>query len=98
MALPKPKTAAARAALDAKLFKNMEVIWKKIGRQPTYEEMKLASTVFPVEAYSERFGSWLRACTSFIEYRQRTKGNMQFAQPVKPSWSGKKSFEEKENT
>lgn len=90
----KPNVAGAKAAYDAKLFQNMEVIWKKTGRQPSYEEMAAATTAYPMEAYAERFGSWLRACTAFIEYRQRTKGNMQFAQPVKPSWSGKKSFDE----
>lgn len=93
MALPKPKTAAARAAQDAKLFQNMEVVWKKTGRQPTYSEMEAATYAFPIEAYAERFGSWLQACSEFIKYRQRTKGNMQFKNPVKPSWSGKKSFD-----
>lgn len=81
-------TAAGKAAVDAKLFANLEIIWKQFGRQPSYGEMKGSGSAIPLEVYSERFGSWLRACEAFIQYRQREKGNMQFRNPMKPEWSG----------
>lgn len=82
------KTPASKATINAKLFANLELVWKKFGRQPSFSEMKGSGSAIPLEVYSERFGTWLRACSAFIQYRQRQKGNMQFKNPVKPEWSG----------
>ena len=74
-----------KLAFDTKLFANLEAVWKKLGHQPTYTEMKQSHSAFGIEVYSERFGSWLRACEAFINFR---KGNLQFKKPLKPHTRG----------
>ena len=46
-------------------FKNLEEVWRKLGRQPKYIEMEKPLSQFSRKAYERRFGSWRSALDSF---------------------------------
>jgi hypothetical protein len=50
------------------LFKNIEDIWVKLGRQPKYNEVKKPFSKYSAGTYDKRFGSWLKALEKFVEY------------------------------
>lgn len=53
---------------EEELFKNLEDVWIKLGRQPTYAEIQLPLSQFPSSVYANRFGSWHKALKKFVEY------------------------------
>ena len=53
---------------DNELFKNVEYVWTKLGRQPTFMEMKKPLSKYSTTPYIRRFGNWNNALKSFIEY------------------------------
>ena len=53
---------------EDELFKNIEDVWTKLGRQPRYDEMKRPLSQFSVSVYDKRFGSWRKALEKFISY------------------------------
>jgi hypothetical protein len=71
------KTALAEAGLkqirnwdvsEIEYFENVEKVWRKLGRQPRYEDMKLPISSFHPRSYDKRFGSWRNALQLFVEY------------------------------
>src|SRR5690554_5623625 len=57
------------------LFKNIEEIWIKLGRQPKYNEVKKPFSKFSAGTYDYRFGSWRKALEEFIQYINSDTGN-----------------------
>jgi hypothetical protein len=50
------------------LFKNIEEVWLKLGRQPYAGEMKPPFSKYWRATYERRFGSWRKGLEAFIEY------------------------------
>ncbi len=50
------------------LFKNIEAMWIKLGRQPKYTEVKKPFSLFSAGTYDKRFGSWRKALEKFVTY------------------------------
>jgi|SRR3972149_6815365 len=57
-----------RNITELDLFKNMENVWIKLGRQPTYDEMKYPLSKYSVSPYHEKFGKWNHALEAFVNY------------------------------
>ena len=53
---------------DEELFRNLEEIWVKLGRQPRYEEVEKPISKFSNGTYAKRFGSWRNALEKFVAY------------------------------
>src|SRR3989338_4569855 len=53
---------------DKKLFKNLEDVWIKLGRQPRCEEIRKPLSQFSTNPYTQHFGSWRGALEKFISY------------------------------
>ncbi len=49
-------------------FKNIEMIWGKLGRQPNYSEIQKPFSAYCSGAYEKRFGSWRKALEAFINF------------------------------
>jgi len=50
------------------LFENIEQVWLKLGRQPTYRDMKVPISKYTASAYSTNFGTWQKALERFVEF------------------------------
>ena len=50
------------------LFKNLEEVWIKLGRQPGWVETRKPLSKYAADTYAKRFGSWRKALEKFIEY------------------------------
>ena len=69
-------TALAKAGLEPsrskigitnqELFENIEDIWIRLGRQPSYGEVKKPSSKFSAGTYEKRFGTWTKALENFV--------------------------------
>ena len=58
---------------DAELFENILTLWQHYGRQPTSRELALAPSRIPSEkSYRRRFGSWMNALITFVDYANGT--------------------------
>lgn len=53
---------------DEDLFKNLEDVWIKLGRQPKYNEIKQPLSKYSIMPYHRRFGKWNEALQSFVDY------------------------------
>jgi HNH endonuclease len=53
---------------NEELFANLETIWRTLGRQPHYSEVQKPKSLYSVDAYAKRFGSWRKALEAFVEY------------------------------
>jgi hypothetical protein len=56
------------------LYRNLENIWIKLGRQPKRKELKNNYSLYSSGTYEKKFGSWMNALKSFIEYINREEG------------------------
>ena len=50
------------------LFKNIEEIWTKLGRQPKYVECRKPLSKYSAKTYEDRFGSWYKALEAFVKF------------------------------
>jgi len=50
------------------LFKNIEEIWTRLGRQPRFRDMVKPLSRYGVKPYILKFGSWRNALESFIKF------------------------------
>jgi hypothetical protein len=57
-----------RKFTDEDLFKNLEEIWRKLGRQPRIEEIQKPLSQYSDGTYVSRFGSWRKALEKFVAY------------------------------
>jgi 5-methylcytosine-specific restriction endonuclease McrA len=53
---------------EEELYKNMEEVWVKIGRQPRYSEVCKPLSKYHVATYENRFGTWHKALEKFVAY------------------------------
>ncbi len=53
---------------DDELFKNLEEVWIKLGRQPKYTEMKTPLSKYSSGTYENRFGTWMNGLQIFVDY------------------------------
>jgi 5-methylcytosine-specific restriction endonuclease McrA len=49
-------------------FKNLELMWLHLGRQPRYGEVEKPFSKCSAGAYERRFGSWRKALEAFVRY------------------------------
>lgn len=52
---------------DEELFEEIEKVWVKLGKQPTYSQMRDISR-FSVGTFEKRFNGWRNALSAFINY------------------------------
>src|SRR5574344_645034 len=53
---------------DEELFKNLEEVWIKLGRQPKYTEMKAPLSKYSSGTYENRFDTWMNGLQNFVVY------------------------------
>lgn len=54
--------------ISEELFKNIEEIWVKLGRQPRSTEIQKPLSKYSVDTYANRFGTWHKALKRFVAY------------------------------
>lgn len=62
------KTRTPMNLPEEELFKNLEEIWIKLGRQPRYGEVQKSISKYHVGTYEKRFGTWRKALERFVDY------------------------------
>jgi hypothetical protein len=70
-ALRKAGLENARIHLDVpkeELFRNLEEVWAKLGRQPRMEETHEPLSKYHGATYQRRFGGWTKALKAFVTY------------------------------
>lgn len=50
------------------LFAEIERLWIKLGRQPTTTDIKNGASIYSLNTFSRRFGSWRKALVAFVNY------------------------------
>jgi len=53
---------------EEELFKNLEEIWVKLGRQPRNTEIQKPLSKYSAGTYEKRFGTWRKALKKFVAY------------------------------
>lgn len=53
---------------EEELFKNLEEVWIKLGKQPGWVETRKPLSKYSADTYAKRFGSWRKALEKFVEY------------------------------
>lgn len=53
---------------DEVLFKNLEEVWAKLGKQPSYTDMQRPLSEFSAGTYENRYGSWRKALEKFVDF------------------------------
>jgi hypothetical protein len=69
------KTRTPMNLPEEELFKNLEEIWIKLGRQPRYAEVQKPLSKYHVGTYENRFGTWRRALEKFVAYINNEENN-----------------------
>lgn len=62
------KTRTPMNLPEEELFRNLEEIWIKLGRQPRYAEVQKPLSKYHVGTYENRFGTWRKALEKFVSY------------------------------
>lgn len=62
------KTRSPLNIPEEELFKNIEEIWTKLGRQPRYQEIQKPLSKYSAGTYDKRFGSFRKALEAFVAY------------------------------
>jgi hypothetical protein len=57
---------------DEELFENILTLWQHYGRQPRFRELASNPSCISVGRYTSRFGSWMNALRSFVDYANGT--------------------------
>lgn len=55
---------------DEELFENLETIWRELGRQPRYSEVRKPFSLYSVGTYEKRFGTFGNALKAFVSTMQ----------------------------
>jgi len=66
---------------DEELFKNLEEVWTKLGRQPQYRELRKPLSRYSPKPYNNRFGTFNRALTEFVNLKNN-KNPVVINQPI----------------
>jgi 5-methylcytosine-specific restriction endonuclease McrA len=56
---------------DEQYFRNLEKVWRTLGRQPVGSDMRKPLSEYSVDGYADRFGTWRKALEAFVEYVNR---------------------------
>ncbi|MDO8664098.1 MAG: HNH endonuclease [Candidatus Liptonbacteria bacterium] len=51
------------------LLKNLDEVWKKLGRQPRAKDMKQPLSPISHSAYLKEFGNWYETCLQFLAWK-----------------------------
>ena len=62
------KTRSSFNISEEELFKNIEEVWLKLGRQPRYQEIQKPLSKYSAGTYDNRFGSFRKALEAFVVY------------------------------
>lgn len=62
------KESLIRNISTEKLFKNLEDVWIKLGRQPKSRDLIKPLSRYSWATYAYRFGRWRKALEQFVEY------------------------------
>ena len=54
---------------DEELFAELGRVWQTLGHRPSRYEWETSGGKFHYRTYRVRFGGWVRACLSFLEWR-----------------------------
>ncbi|MRS13262.1 MAG: HNH endonuclease [Actinobacteria bacterium] len=68
---------------DDDYFENLEVVWRQLGRQPRYADIRKPLSKYSAGAYEDRFGSWRKALEAFTSSVEQGAGTAQTG-PVPP--------------
>ncbi len=60
---------------DEELFKNLEEVWIKLGRQPGYDEFRKPLSKYSADTYARRFGTWRKALETLVAYINADKND-----------------------
>lgn len=72
---------------DALLFGNLETIWRVLGRQPFFSEIKRPLSRYSVKVYLNRFGGWTKACEAFLSFKSLDADFERLSRAPRPSRS-----------
>lgn len=53
---------------DEEYFKNLESVWRNLGKQPVQSKIEKPLSKYSAAAYKKRFGTWRKALEAFVEY------------------------------
>ena len=53
---------------NEEMFAEIERLWVKLGRQPTTTNIKNGASIYSLNTFSRRFGSWRKALVAFVNY------------------------------
>lgn len=53
---------------EEELLENLESVWRRLGRQPRYDELRKPLSKFSVMPYQKRFGTYRKALEKFVSY------------------------------
>jgi hypothetical protein len=67
------KTRTSMNLSEEELYKNLEELWIKLGRQPKYYEVQKPLSKYHAGTYENRFGTWRKALQKFVEYVNNEK-------------------------
>ncbi len=68
------------------LFDNIEKVWIKLGKQPSYTQMEEYGE-FSIGTYTKRFGGWRKALEAFIDYVNSTEIKIDESEPTSDTTS-----------
>ena len=70
---------------DEELFENMEAVWTKLGRQPSYSEFCPPISRYSRGTYGARFGGWRDALEAFVQWVSTESQDPRTDELVEPS-------------
>jgi hypothetical protein len=62
------KTRSLLNTSEEDLFKNLEEVWTRLGRQPRYRDVQKPLSKYSAGTYDKRFGSFGKALEAFVNY------------------------------
>jgi 5-methylcytosine-specific restriction endonuclease McrA len=76
------KKQQLKGATKEELFENIEEVWIKLGKQPTWRDMQSSISSYGPSRYEKCFGSWRKALERFVAYVNK-EGNVSSETGVK---------------
>lgn len=53
---------------DEELFNNLVDVWRRLGRQPKYQDLTSQTSKYTAGTYEKRFGGWRKALEAFVRW------------------------------
>jgi 5-methylcytosine-specific restriction endonuclease McrA len=80
------KTGKGMNVPEEELFKNLEEIWIKLGRQPRPLEVQKPLSKYHACTYARHFGTWRKALEAFVAYinKEEAASSEEAIKPIKP--------------